>query len=80
MGGSDDDKLIPSVFIGYSSGQEILEKYTYEISKYLCEKGCTYHNGPEKFKENSSFDLTIFFFSLDYLKVFSLTVFLPPKI
>lgn len=51
MGGSDDDKLIPSVFIGYSSGQEILEKYTYEISKYLCEKGCKYHNGPEKFKE-----------------------------
>ena len=35
MGGSDDDKLIPSVFIGYSSGQEILEKYTYEISKYI---------------------------------------------
>jgi len=32
MGGSDDDKLIPSVFIGYSSGQEILEKYTYEIN------------------------------------------------
>jgi len=32
MGGSDDDKLIPSVFIGWSSGQEILEKYTHKIA------------------------------------------------
>ena len=61
MGGSDDDKLIPSVFIGYSSGQEILEKYTYEISKYWCEKGCTYHNGPEKFKELFHFIWQYFF-------------------
>ena len=35
MGGSDDDKLIPSVFIGWSSGQDILEKYTHNIGMYI---------------------------------------------
>ena len=31
MGGSDDS-LIPSVFVGYASGKEIMEHFTHVIS------------------------------------------------